>query len=85
MKYLNKKINSVINLPQHSYFLISSFGWILLVSYGAQVTWTAIPRRRSMITAAVVLLLIMGCCRTVLRNRDWTSRESLLRCINRND
>ncbi|XP_025602566.1 protein O-mannosyl-transferase TMTC1-like isoform X2 [Athalia rosae] len=58
---------------------IPSVGSILLTVYGAQVTWTAVPRRRSLITAGVVLLLAAGCCRTVLRNRDWTSRETLLR------
>ncbi|XP_015513359.1 protein O-mannosyl-transferase TMTC1 [Neodiprion lecontei] len=58
---------------------IPSVGSILLTVYGAQVTWTAVPRRRSLITAGVVLLLASGCCRTVLRNRDWTSRETLLR------
>ncbi|XP_076301294.1 protein O-mannosyl-transferase TMTC1-like isoform X2 [Lasioglossum baleicum] len=56
-----------------------SVGWILLVVYGMQITWTAIPRRRSMITAGIALLLILGCYKTVLRNRDWTSRETLLR------
>ncbi|XP_058804494.1 protein O-mannosyl-transferase TMTC1-like isoform X2 [Phymastichus coffea] len=58
---------------------ISSIGWILLVAYGAQITWTAIPRRRGIITGGITLLLILGCCRTILRNRDWSSRETLLR------
>ncbi|XP_029040158.2 protein O-mannosyl-transferase TMTC1-like isoform X2 [Osmia bicornis bicornis] len=56
-----------------------SVGWILLVVYGMQISWTAIPRRRSLITTGIVLLLLLGCYRTVLRNRDWTSRETLLR------
>ncbi|XP_076380772.1 protein O-mannosyl-transferase TMTC1 [Megalopta genalis] len=56
-----------------------SVGWILLVVYGMQITWTAVPRRRSLITAGIALLLILGCYKTVLRNRDWTSRETLLR------
>ncbi|KAK2576541.1 hypothetical protein KPH14_005861 [Odynerus spinipes] len=56
-----------------------SVGWILLVVYGIQVTWTAVPRRRSLITVGMVLLLVLGCCRTFLRNRDWTSRETLLK------
>ncbi|KAI4484938.1 hypothetical protein M0802_012934 [Mischocyttarus mexicanus] len=56
-----------------------SVGWTLLVVYGIQVTWTAVPRRRSFITVGVVLLLILGCYRTFLRNNDWTSRETLLR------
>lgn len=59
--------------------IFSSVGWTLLVVYGIQVTWTALPRRRSFITAGVVLLLILGCYRTFLRNNDWTSRETLLR------
>lgn len=56
-----------------------SVGWILLVVYGMQISWTAIPRRRSLITMGIVLLLLLGCYKTVLRNRDWMSRESLIR------
>ncbi|XP_076748886.1 protein O-mannosyl-transferase TMTC1 isoform X2 [Xylocopa sonorina] len=56
-----------------------SVGWILLIVYGMQISWTAIPRRRSLITTGIVLLLLLGCYKTVLRNRDWTSRETLLR------
>ncbi|XP_031778983.1 protein O-mannosyl-transferase TMTC1 [Nasonia vitripennis] len=58
---------------------IPSIGWILLVAYGAQLVWTAIPRRRGIITSGLVLLLVLGYCRTIMRNRDWTSRETLLR------
>lgn len=58
-----------------------SIGWILLVAYGAQITWTAIPRRRAFVTAGIALLLIVGCCRTIARNRDWTSRETLLKYV----
>nr|XP_033192093.1 protein O-mannosyl-transferase TMTC1-like isoform X3 [Bombus vancouverensis nearcticus] len=58
---------------------LPSVGWILLVVYGMQISWTAIPRRRSLITTGIVLLLLLGCYRTILRNRDWTSRETLLR------
>ncbi|OXU29367.1 hypothetical protein TSAR_006584 [Trichomalopsis sarcophagae] len=58
---------------------IPSIGWILLVAYGAQLVWTVIPRRRGLITSGLVLLLVLGYCRTIMRNRDWTSRETLLR------
>ncbi|XP_043267113.1 protein O-mannosyl-transferase TMTC1-like [Venturia canescens] len=58
---------------------IPSIGWILLIVYGAQVTWAAVPRRRSLITIAVIGLLVLNCCRTAIRNRDWSSRETLLR------
>lgn len=47
-----------------------------------QISWTAIPRRRSLITMGIVLLLLLGCYKTVLRNRDWMSRESLIRFVN---
>lgn len=46
-----------------------------------QVSWTAAPRRRSWITTGVVLLLVLGCFRTVLRNNDWTSRETLIKYV----
>lgn len=51
------------------------------MAYGAQLAWTAIPRRRSLITSGLVLLLVLGYCRTIMRNRDWTSRETLLRYL----
>ncbi|XP_014210531.1 transmembrane and TPR repeat-containing protein 1-like isoform X2 [Copidosoma floridanum] len=58
---------------------IPSIGWTLLVAYGAQIIWTTMPRRRTLLTTCATLLILLSCCRTVLRNRDWTSRESLLR------
>lgn len=73
-KNLNQLRNERIN--------IYSVGWILLVVYGMQISWTAIPRRRSLITMGIVLLLFLGCYKTVLRNRDWMSRESLIRFVN---
>lgn len=73
-KNLNQLRNERIN--------IYSVGWILLVVYGMQISWTAIPRRRSLITMGIVLLLLLGCYKTVLRNRDWMSRESLIRFVN---
>ncbi|XP_018311479.1 transmembrane and TPR repeat-containing protein 1 [Mycetomoellerius zeteki] len=56
-----------------------SVGWIILVVYGMQVSWTAVPRRKSWITTGVVLLFGLGCFRTILRNNDWTSRETLIK------
>ncbi|EZA56628.1 Transmembrane and TPR repeat-containing protein, partial [Ooceraea biroi] len=56
-----------------------SVGWIILIVYGMQVSWTAVPRRRSWITTGVFLLFVLGCSRTVLRNKDWTSRETLIK------
>ncbi|KAL7307439.1 hypothetical protein TKK_0000618 [Trichogramma kaykai] len=58
---------------------IPSIGWILLIAYGAQHTWQTLPRRRGLVVAGMGLLLVAGCCRTMLRNRDWSSRETLLR------
>lgn len=58
-----------------------SVGWIILIVYGMQVSWAAVPRRRSWITTGVVLLLVLGCFRTVLRNNDWTSRETLIKYV----
>jgi hypothetical protein len=58
-----------------------SVGWIILIVYGIQASWTAVPRRRSWITTGVFLLFILGCSRTVLRNKDWTSRETLIKYV----
>lgn len=67
-----------VNSPPCKFY---SVGWIILIVYGMQVSWTAVPRRRSWITTGVVLLLVLGCFRTVLRNNDWTSRETLIKYV----
>ncbi|XP_018575559.1 transmembrane and TPR repeat-containing protein 1-like, partial [Anoplophora glabripennis] len=58
---------------------IPSLGCILLVVYGIQVLWSFYSSHRQTIVCFVMLLLTTGCLRTVVRNRDWRSRESLLR------
>lgn len=58
---------------------IPSLGCVLLVVYGAQILWGTLVKHRQTIVMAGVLLLVAGCFRSVARNRDWHSRESLLR------
>ncbi|KAK9874622.1 hypothetical protein WA026_005451, partial [Henosepilachna vigintioctopunctata] len=58
---------------------IPSLGCILLVIYGLQMLWTVYSKHRQTILCFVILLLTTSCLRTIIRNRDWRSRESLLR------
>lgn len=60
-----------------------SMGAVLLVAAGLQRMWDVDcnwPRCwRTLLTGATILLTVSDCCRTLQRNRDWQSRESLLR------
>lgn len=60
---------------------IPSVGCVLLVVYGAQNLWESIPRSRCIIIIMSILLLTAGCFKTLCRNKDWNSRESLLRWV----
>lgn len=60
---------------------IPSVGCVLLVVYGAQNLWESIPKSRCIIIIMSVLLLTAGCLKTLCRNKDWNSRESLLRWV----
>lgn len=56
-----------------------SMGAVLLLAGGVQRAWERRPRWRPLLATAVVCLLMADCGRTVARNRDWHSRELLLR------
>ncbi|XP_022919760.1 protein O-mannosyl-transferase TMTC1-like [Onthophagus taurus] len=58
---------------------IPSTGCILLTAYGLQLMWNAYNKYRQVIQCLIVLLLTTSCLRVVIRNKDWRSRESLLR------
>lgn len=58
---------------------IPSIGCVLLIVYGAQNLWESVPKWRCIIIMMGVLLLTVGCLKTLSRNKDWSSRESLLR------
>ncbi|CAH1154750.1 unnamed protein product [Phaedon cochleariae] len=58
---------------------IPSLGYILLVAYGIQLLWDKQVTHRQTVVSLTILLLVTGCLRTIARNRDWRSRESLLR------
>ncbi|KAG5869830.1 hypothetical protein JTB14_001547 [Gonioctena quinquepunctata] len=58
---------------------IPSIGSILLVVYGIQLLWQRSHNHRQTLACFVMLLLAAGCMKTIIRNRDWRSRESLLR------
>lgn len=60
-------------------FCIYSLGCVLLVVYGAQLIWEAMPKYRGLITLMGALLILTATCKTISRNRDWYSRESLLK------
>ena len=56
-----------------------SLGMVLLLVYGAQLLWGVFLRQRSLLLCAGILLLLVFCGRTVARNRDWASRQALIR------
>ncbi|KAH1011700.1 hypothetical protein HUJ04_001017 [Dendroctonus ponderosae] len=58
---------------------IPSLGSILLTVYGVQLLWTNYSRHRQTILGLVILILISSILRTIVRNKDWKSRETLLR------
>ncbi|KAF7282118.1 hypothetical protein GWI33_003233 [Rhynchophorus ferrugineus] len=58
---------------------IPSLGCILLVVYGFQIIWNNYAKHRQTLLCLITLVLVSSCLRTVIRNRDWRSRESLLR------
>jgi len=47
--------------------------------YGAQLAWSSLVRQRWLLLCGCVLLLLLFYGRTVVRNRDWASRETLTR------
>ncbi|XP_044729404.1 protein O-mannosyl-transferase TMTC1-like [Chrysoperla carnea] len=58
---------------------IPSMGGIMLTVYGMQLLWSSFIKHRQTLLCFAILLLAAGCLRTIARNRDWRSRESLLR------
>lgn len=56
-----------------------SMGAVLLCVGGVQHVWVRRPRWRSAVAISVVTLALLGVTRTVERNRDWHTRETLLR------
>ncbi|CAH1111653.1 unnamed protein product [Psylliodes chrysocephalus] len=58
---------------------IPSMGYILLVVYGLQILWYKYTKRRQTLASLLLLFLVTQGLRTVMRNRDWRCRESLLR------
>lgn len=56
-----------------------SLGCVLLVVYGAQIIWEATSKYRGFIILMGILLITVGTCKTITRNRDWYSREYLHR------
>ncbi|EEB14054.1 smile protein, putative [Pediculus humanus corporis] len=56
---------------------IPSLGWTLLVVYGLQLL--RIKQKFFSPVPIVILVIFVFCGRSILRNRDWNSRESLIR------
>ncbi|KAJ0179098.1 hypothetical protein K1T71_004810 [Dendrolimus kikuchii] len=57
---------------------IPSVGFTLLTVYGIQLLWRR-SKRRKLLMACVAVLVVAGVSRTHMRNRDWRTRETLLR------
>lgn len=63
----------------HFYYLSFSMGLILLLAYGAQILHTHLARRRRALIFASYFLLVIFSVKTISRNYDWSSRESLIK------
>ncbi|CAG9861780.1 unnamed protein product, partial [Phyllotreta striolata] len=58
---------------------IPSMGCIMLVVYGLQLLWSKRGKNRRILFLLLLVVLASQSLRTVMRNRDWKSRETLLR------
>ncbi|KAJ2938803.1 hypothetical protein O0L34_g18425 [Tuta absoluta] len=58
---------------------IPSVGSVLLVVYGIQLLWRRDVSCRRLLVMGVAVLVACGVARTHVRNRDWRTRETLLR------
>ena len=56
-----------------------SVGGVLVVVCGAQAIWWKSGGSKAIAAIGICLLLVCGAAKTIERNRDWLSRESLLR------
>lgn len=57
----------------------SSVGSVLLTVYGVQLAWRRGGDARRAAALGVAVLVAAGVARSHLRNRDWRTRETLLR------
>jgi hypothetical protein len=60
-----------------------SVGSVILVVYGVQLLWDQRRRWRKWMLVCLAILVMAGGSKTVMRNEDWQSRESLLRFVRR--
>ncbi|KAM3958234.1 protein O-mannosyl-transferase TMTC1 [Aphomia sociella] len=58
---------------------IPSVGSVLVTAYGIQLLWRECSSSRKLLVLGVAALVAGGVARTHLRNRDWRTRETLLR------
>ncbi|XP_045764022.1 protein O-mannosyl-transferase TMTC1-like [Maniola jurtina] len=58
---------------------IPSVGSVVITVYGVQLMWKRGGNSRRLLAMSVAVLVASGAARTYLRNRDWRTRESLLR------
>ncbi|CAK1551505.1 unnamed protein product [Leptosia nina] len=58
---------------------IPSVGLIIITVYGVQLMWRRGAGARRLLILGVGVLVASGAARTYLRNRDWRTRETLLR------
>ncbi|XP_045459919.1 protein O-mannosyl-transferase TMTC1-like [Melitaea cinxia] len=58
---------------------IPSFGSVVITAYGVQLIWQRGTGGRRLLVLSVAVLVAAGAARTYMRNRDWRTRETLLR------
>jgi hypothetical protein len=58
---------------------ICSMGFSILVLYGAQLLYENVSKMRRVLQVSGFLLLCFFCLKTISRNQDWHTRETLLK------
>jgi hypothetical protein len=66
-------------LTQFLPFSSCSMGFCILVLYGAQLLYENVSKLRRVLEVSGILLVCFFCMKTITRNEDWHTRESLLK------
>lgn len=60
---------------------VSSMGFCILTLYGVQLLYENMTKMRRILQVSGFMLLCFFCLKTITRNQDWLSRESLLKWV----
>jgi hypothetical protein len=81
--FTKKKLAHLVSLHDSikyvSFSLTPSMGFCILVLYGAQLLYENVSKLRRVLQVSGFLLVCFLCLKTVSRNQDWHTRETLLK------